>query len=149
MRSPPVTLCQWRIRPFEVYSSAIREYLDRHAPDEITEALDLVVSDVGGATDPFVVKLPSLDIVIEGHAVPLDDADDVRRAAETLKENGWPLEVRGIEVFGPNAPSAGPPPYRIFRVTPSKAFGLPGQYGMDKFDPADLPKPTRWVFGAD
>jgi metal-responsive CopG/Arc/MetJ family transcriptional regulator len=38
----------------EVYSSAIREYLERHAPDEITESLDLVVSDVGEATDPFV-----------------------------------------------------------------------------------------------
>ena len=39
----------------EVYSSALREYLERHAPDEITEALDRVVSEVGEPTDPFVV----------------------------------------------------------------------------------------------
>jgi nitroimidazol reductase NimA-like FMN-containing flavoprotein (pyridoxamine 5'-phosphate oxidase superfamily) len=94
-------------------------------------------------------ELPSIDIVVEGHAEPLDDADDVRRAAETFKKNGWPLEVRGVEVFGPNAPTAGPPPYRIFRMIPSKAFVLPGQYGMDKFEPEELPKPTRWTFGED
>ena len=29
---------------------------------------------------------------------------------------------------------------------PSKAFGLPGMLGMEQFDRADLPKPTRWKF---
>ena len=38
----------------EVYSSALREYVARHAPDEVTEALDLVVADVGESADPFV-----------------------------------------------------------------------------------------------
>jgi hypothetical protein len=95
------------------------------------------------------LKLPSLDIVAEGHAAPLDDVDEVRRLTEVLKKNGWPLDARGVEVFGPNAPTAGPPPYRIFRMIPSKAFGLPGQYGMDKFKQDELPKPTRWTFGAD
>jgi hypothetical protein len=92
-------------------------------------------------------ELPSLDIIVEGDAEPLGDVKEVRRAAETFKENGWPLEARGVEVFGPNAPTAGPPPYRIFRMIPARAFGLPGQFGMDKFDPAELPKPTRWDFG--
>jgi len=31
----------------EVYSAALREYMARHAPDEVTEALDRVVADVG------------------------------------------------------------------------------------------------------
>jgi metal-responsive CopG/Arc/MetJ family transcriptional regulator len=31
----------------EVYSAALREYLARHEPDEVTAALDRVVSDVG------------------------------------------------------------------------------------------------------
>jgi hypothetical protein len=43
--------------------------------------------------------------------------------------------------------TAGPPPYSIYWMVPSKAFGLPGMFGMDKFDRADLPKPTRWDFG--
>lgn len=92
------------------------------------------------------LELPSLDIVVEGHAEPLDDVEAVRQAAEYFKANGWPLEARGVEVHGPNAPTAGPPPYRIYRMIPAKAFGLPGQYGMDQYDPADLPRPTRWEF---
>jgi predicted transcriptional regulator len=38
----------------EVYSSALREYVARHAPDEVTDALDRVMADVGETTDPFV-----------------------------------------------------------------------------------------------
>lgn len=40
----------------EVYSAALREYVARHSPDEITEAIDRVVADVGGTIDPFVSK---------------------------------------------------------------------------------------------
>ena len=40
----------------ELYSAALREYMARHAPDEVTERLDSVVADVGRATeDPFAV----------------------------------------------------------------------------------------------
>lgn len=90
--------------------------------------------------------LPSMDIVVEGRAQPLSDPDEVLRMADVFRSNNWPLDVRGTEVFGPNAPTAGPPPYRIYRMVPTKAFGLPGTYGMDKFDPEGLPKPTRWDF---
>ena len=38
----------------EVYSAALREYLARHAPDEVTEALDRAVADIGETGDPFV-----------------------------------------------------------------------------------------------
>jgi predicted transcriptional regulator len=38
----------------EVYSSALREYVARHAPEEVTDALDRVVADVGETADPFV-----------------------------------------------------------------------------------------------
>lgn len=31
----------------QVYSAALREYVARHAPDDVTEALDRVVQDVG------------------------------------------------------------------------------------------------------
>jgi antitoxin MazE6 len=33
----------------EVYRAALREYLSRHQPDEVTEALDRVVAEVGGS----------------------------------------------------------------------------------------------------
>jgi hypothetical protein len=90
--------------------------------------------------------LPSLDLVVEGHAERLDDAAAVKRIAEMLNGNNWPLEAHGDHVYGPNAPTAGPPPYSIYRMIPSKAFGLPGMFGMEQFDRADLPKPTRWEF---
>ena len=93
-------------------------------------------------------KLPSLDVIVEGRAKPITDAKEVRRIAEIFKSNNWPLEAKGDEVFGPNAPTAGPPPYRIFRMVPSKAFGLPGTYGMEKAEQEDLPKPTRWEFSS-
>ena len=38
----------------EVYSRALREYLARHGSDEVTEALDRVVNEVGRGVDPFV-----------------------------------------------------------------------------------------------
>ena len=31
----------------EVYSAALREYVARHAPDEVTAGLDAVIDDVG------------------------------------------------------------------------------------------------------
>ena len=39
----------------EVYSAALREYVARHAPDEVTEALNRVVAEGGEAEEPFVV----------------------------------------------------------------------------------------------
>jgi metal-responsive CopG/Arc/MetJ family transcriptional regulator len=38
----------------EVYRAALREYLARHAPDEVTAALDLVVGEIREDPDPFV-----------------------------------------------------------------------------------------------
>jgi metal-responsive CopG/Arc/MetJ family transcriptional regulator len=38
----------------EVYSAALREYVARHSPEEVTEALDQVVADTTAAVDPFI-----------------------------------------------------------------------------------------------
>jgi predicted transcriptional regulator len=37
----------------EVYSAALREYVARHAPDEVTEALNQVVADIPDADGGF------------------------------------------------------------------------------------------------
>lgn len=42
----------------QLYCEAIREYVARHSPDEITEALDLVIGENGQPDDGFV-KLAS------------------------------------------------------------------------------------------
>lgn len=38
----------------EVYSAALREYVARHAPDQITESLDRVVEQAEAGKDAFV-----------------------------------------------------------------------------------------------
>lgn len=43
----------------DVYSSALSEYVARHAPDEITTALDRVMSEIDDPVDPFVVAAGS------------------------------------------------------------------------------------------
>ena len=37
-----------------LYGDALREYLARHAPDEVTEAMNRACAEVGESKDPFV-----------------------------------------------------------------------------------------------
>lgn len=91
--------------------------------------------------------LPSLDLVIEGRAERITDEGSLRAIADVYRSKmEWAFEVRDGRFVGPNAPTAGPPPYAVFRLTPSRIFGLPGMLGMEQFDPEELPRPTRWDF---
>jgi metal-responsive CopG/Arc/MetJ family transcriptional regulator len=36
-----------------LFSEALREYLARHSPDEITDALNLATTELDGTVDPF------------------------------------------------------------------------------------------------
>jgi predicted transcriptional regulator len=38
----------------EVFSAALKEYMARHAPDEVTEALNRAVDEFGDTSDDFV-----------------------------------------------------------------------------------------------
>jgi metal-responsive CopG/Arc/MetJ family transcriptional regulator len=38
----------------DVFSAALREYVARHAPDEVTEAMDRVCEQIDETVDPFV-----------------------------------------------------------------------------------------------
>jgi len=37
-----------------LYGDALKEYLARHAPDEVTEAMNRACAEVGESKDPFV-----------------------------------------------------------------------------------------------
>jgi len=39
-----------------IFSSALREYVARHSPDDVTEAMDRVCEDVGEQGDLFVTR---------------------------------------------------------------------------------------------
>ncbi|MBM4321726.1 MAG: ribbon-helix-helix protein, CopG family [Deltaproteobacteria bacterium] len=38
----------------QLFAEALREYLARHAPDEVTEAMDRVLDEIGDEQDQFV-----------------------------------------------------------------------------------------------
>jgi metal-responsive CopG/Arc/MetJ family transcriptional regulator len=37
-----------------IFSDALREYLARHTPEEVTESMNKACAEVGETTDPFV-----------------------------------------------------------------------------------------------
>jgi nitroimidazol reductase NimA-like FMN-containing flavoprotein (pyridoxamine 5'-phosphate oxidase superfamily) len=79
-----------------------------------------------------------LDIVVEGNAVKLTDEAKLRRVAEVYAASGWKPTVRDGAFYAEfSAPSAGPPPWHVYEVTPTTVFGL----GTDEPYGA-----TRWRF---
>jgi metal-responsive CopG/Arc/MetJ family transcriptional regulator len=43
----------------QLFSDAVREYVSRHSPDEITAAMDRVCAELGDPTDDFVATAAS------------------------------------------------------------------------------------------
>jgi hypothetical protein len=70
-------------------------------------------------------RLPGIDVVLEGRAERVTDADTLERLANEYREGGWPAEVDGDVFTAPyGAPSAGPPPCHLYRFTFHTAFGV-------------------------
>jgi hypothetical protein len=84
---------------------------------------------VNVATDPF-------DLVIEGAAERITDADELSSVAEAYVRSGWPAKVAGDALTAEfSAPSAGPAPWHAYRLTPSTVFalGTAEPFGATKF----------------
>lgn len=91
--------------------------------------------------------LPALDVVLDGDALRVTDDVKLHRVADAYSSMlQWPLEVRGGSVVGPNAPTAGPPPYAVFEVSPTTVVGLPGIAGTEEGEGGGSLSPTRWRF---
>jgi hypothetical protein len=80
------------------------------------------------ATNPactLSVGLEGLDLVVEGDAERVTDASTLEAVAAVYRDGGWPVEVDGDAFTAPySAPSAGPPPWHLFRITARTAFGV-------------------------
>ncbi len=66
------------------------------------------------------VSIAGADVVLEGDAVRVTEAGELRRAAEAWASGGWPAEVDagGTGITAPfNAPSQGPPPWDVYRIS--------------------------------
>ncbi len=71
------------------------------------------------------VRLEGIDLVLEGEAHRVTDQATLERAAQLYREGGWPAEVQGDAFTAPfSAPSAGPPPWQLYRFTFHTAFGV-------------------------
>jgi nitroimidazol reductase NimA-like FMN-containing flavoprotein (pyridoxamine 5'-phosphate oxidase superfamily) len=65
------------------------------------------------------LDLPAIDLVVEGEASRVSDQSKLRRVAEVYgSKYGWDVTVRDAAFYGDGAPTAGPPPYVVFEVTP-------------------------------
>ena len=82
------------------------------------------------------VATQHFDLVIEGTAHRVTAADELHSLAAAFVEDGWPAEVDGDALTAEySAPSAGPPPWHLYRVEPSTVFalGTSEPYGATKF----------------
>ncbi len=88
----------------------------------------------------IAINLAEMDLVFEGEATRVVDAATLETLAAVYRAGGWPAQVEGDAFTAPySAPSAGPPPWYLYRVCIHTAFGVAG---------AEPHGATRWRFGA-
>ena len=79
------------------------------------------------------LALPALDVIIEGKASKVTDHTKVQQVVDAHAARlHWPLTVGDGGGVGPNAPTAGPPPYAVFELRPTTVVGLPGIAGTEE-----------------
>lgn len=78
-----------------------------------------------------------VDLVVEGSASVVRDASLAGVADEYLAKYAWPVTVRDGAFYGEGAPTAGPPPYDVYRLDPVLAFAFPIDEAYE---------PARWTF---
>jgi hypothetical protein len=82
--------------------------------------------------------LEGIDLILEGEASRVTDRPTLEKVAALYREGGWPAEVEGDAFTAPySAPSAGPPPWYLYRFIFHTVFGV----ATAKPDGA-----TRWRF---
>jgi hypothetical protein len=71
------------------------------------------------------VRLEGIDLVLEGEARRTTDPETLERLAAMYRDGGWPATVEGDAFTAPySAPSAGPPPWHLYRFAFDTAFGV-------------------------
>ena len=88
----------------------------------------------------LAIDLGRAHVVVEGTAARLTGTANLARASSALFDvYEWPTTVVGDELDAPYAaPTSGGPPFRVYEVTPARAFAFPTN---DQFEP------TRFTFG--
>jgi len=67
----------------------------------------------------IAVSMPDVDLVVQGIAKRVTDAETLDRLAKRYAAQGWPAEARDGALTAPfSAPSAGPAPWHLYEFTP-------------------------------
>jgi hypothetical protein len=79
-------------------------------------------------------------LIVEGTARRVTDEPTLRAASEAMMRiYEWPTTPAGDELDAEyGAPTSGGPPYRVYEVRPTRAFGFPTN--------GETFAPTRWLF---
>jgi hypothetical protein len=75
----------------------------------------------------LAARAPAIDIVVEGKVIWIDDRQRLERVGDAYRDKyGWPVTITGDGAFDApyGAPTAGPPPYRVYEITPTVAFAF-------------------------
>lgn len=73
----------------------------------------------------IAVKVTGLDLTLFGTAERVADAATLEQIAGIYRDGGWPARVEGDALTAPfSAPSAGPPPWHVFRFTFDTVVGV-------------------------
>ena len=75
----------------------------------------------------FGVRLPGIDVTLEGSARRVTDLQLLERLAAHYRQNGWPAQVDAQTLAftaAYSAPSAGPPPWQVYRFVFVSATGV-------------------------
>jgi len=71
------------------------------------------------------VRLPGVDLVLDGTAARVTDRETLERVAAGYRAGGWPAQVDDGALTAPfSAPSAGPPPWQVYRFTFRTVVGV-------------------------
>jgi hypothetical protein len=71
------------------------------------------------------VRLAGIDLVLDGTAARVTDPQTLEQVAAGYRAGGWPAQVDGDAFTAPfNAPSAGPPPWHVYRFTFHTVVGV-------------------------
>lgn len=91
----------------------------------------------------LTTSLEGIDLVVEGEISTVTDDGSLQRVADAFFDTyGWPTTVVDGALEAPyGAPSAGPPPYRVFAVSPQTVFA----FGTDE---RWATSSTRFAFSA-
>ncbi|MFE0025353.1 pyridoxamine 5'-phosphate oxidase family protein [Amycolatopsis sp. NPDC059021] len=83
------------------------------------------------------VRLRGIDLVLDGEAERITDPSTLERAAAVYRTGGWPVSAAGDGFTAAySAPSAGPAPWHLYRLTLHTAVGVATAepYGATRWD---------------